>query len=516
MKFNRRLAFLLAVLISLSSFCVVFASAEETSETTSSSETVSVKPDIAEVNSAIAYSLADDQFLYTDGADNAMPPSVATKLMTVMVATDIFKEHGRKAEDIEVIYTEAMKKNAGSIIDFRVPMKGLSVGTGYSAKDLIGYVLIAGHNDAAVALAYYCGEAYLDGGLTEFVERMNAKAAELGLEKTVFLNPTGADAPGQTSTLREIAMIAKEFYSYNELVTIADSSSYSGVHSRNFLKNDRYLKGFLNTDAIGIAAGQLDKNGNYCLIAASQKEGRTYLFVVASPLGIKVETVDGRNYYSLPEGNAYYDMSNLIKWTRDSFKLISVAKTTDIIGELRVNLGSSSDHVMIVPETDSEKLVLNVEGGELTKTVTYNTDLVYKRVYENNEWDTMDAPVSAGQIVGTVTYYYNGAELVTLNAVTMTSIESDSVKAWLDNAKNFLFGDFMKTVIWILVIVVVGYAVISIVGIVYRFVNNMRPDQPAKKKKKPNPSPAKREPKKEKDSSQPPKNENDQEENQVE
>ncbi len=513
MKFNRRLAFLLAVFISLSSFCVVFASAEETSDTTSSSETVLARPNVTEVNSAIAYSLADDQFLYTDGADVAVPPSVATKLMTVMVATDIFKEHGKKAEDIEVIYTDAMKKNAGNIIDFRVPMKGLSVGASYSAKDLIGYVLIAGHNDAAVALAFYCGEAYLNGGLTEFVERMNAKAADLGLEKTVFLNPTGADAPGQTSTLREMALIAKAFYSYNELATIADSTSYSGVHSRNFLKNDRYLKGFINTDAIGIAAGQLDKNGNYCLIAASQKEGRTYLFVVTSPVGIKVETIDGRNIYSLPEGNAYNDMTNLIKWTRDSFKLISVAKTTDIIGELRVNLGSSSDHVMIVPEVDSEKLVLNVEGGELTKVVNYNPDLVYKRVYESNEWDTVDAPISAGQIVGTVTYYYNGAELVTLNAVTMTSIESDSVKAWLDNAKNFLFGDFMKAVIWILVIIVVGYAIISIVGIVYRFVNNMRPDHPAKKKKKPNASPEKRKPKIEKTSPKSPKNENNQEEN---
>lgn len=88
-------------------------------------------------------------------------------------------------------------------------------------------------------------------------------------------------------------------------------------------------------------------------------------------------------------------------------------------------------------------------------------------------------------MVGTVTYMYNGVELVTLNAVAMSSIESDSVKAWLDNAKNFLFGTFMKTVLWIIGIIVVAYVVVSIVGVVYRFVNGVRPDQTVKRKKKP-------------------------------
>ncbi len=484
---------MLAVLIALTSCLAVLASAEETSGDTSATETVFAKPDINDLNYAIAYSMADDQFLYSKDANVELQPAVATKLMTVMTAFDLFKENDKNPEEVEIIYTDIMKKNAGAAVDFRLPMKGLKVGDSYSASDLMGFVLIAGHNDAAVALACYCGEVFLEGGITEFVQAMNEKAKDLGLEKTTFINPTGAETPGQTTTLREMVLIAKAFYNYNEFVNISNSDNYSGVHNRNFLESSRYISGFINEDAIGLAAGQLNikkstenekANNGYCLISASQKEGRTYIFVVVSPVGIKVETVDGRNYYSLPEGNAYNDMNNLIKWTRESFKLITVAKTTDMIGELKVNLGSSSDHVMVCPEIDSEKLVLNIDGGELTKVVTYNPDLIYKRVYEGREYDTIDAPVSAGQVVGTVTYLYNGAELVTLNAVTMSAIESDSVKAFLDNAKNFLFGSFMTAVLWIIGIVVVAYVVVSIVGVVYRFVNGVRPDLPAKRKSK--------------------------------
>jgi len=483
MKFTGRLAFLLAVMITAVSCFSVFASAEESSDTTSG-EAVAPRPEIADMNSAIAYSMDDDQFLFADKADSEMDPSVAAKLMTVMVAMDLFEEHRKDPDETEIVYTDAMKNNAGPAIDFRVPMKGLKVGDSYSAMDYIGFVAIAGHNDAAVALASYCGETFLDGGINEFVGEMNKKAKELGLEKTTFINPTGAQAPGQTSTLREISKIAVAFYRYNDLVTISNSASYSGVHNRNFLESDRYVKGFIDDNAIGIAAGQLDKNGNYCLISASQKDGRTYIFVVASPVGIKVENIDSKNYYSLPEGNAYDDMSALIEWTRESFKIITVAKTTQMIGELKVNLGSSSDHVMVCPETDSEKLVLDIEGGEITKVLTYNPDIVYKRVYEGREYDTVDAPISAGQVVGTVTYLYNGVELVTLNAVAMSSIESDSVKAWLDNAKNFLFGTFMKTVLWIIGIIIVAYVAISVVGFVYRIVNGVRPDAQPKRKKK--------------------------------
>ncbi len=485
MKFTARIAFVLAVLITVTSCLSVFALADESSGAVSDSGTVAAKPTVAELNSAIAYSIDDEQFLFTKNADSETDASIATKLVTVMVAMDLFKANEKNPEDTEIIYTDIMKSNAGVAIDFRIPMKGLKVGDSYSAKDLMGFVIIAGHNDAAVALACYCGENFLKGGITEFVKEMNKKAKSLGLEKTVFLNPTGVQTPGQVSTLREICKIATAFYAYNDFITISNSVSFSGIHNRNFLKSDRYVKGFLNDDAIGIAGGQLNKDGNYCLITASQKEGRTYLFVVTSPVGIKVESIDGRNYYSLPEGNAYVDMSALIKWTRESFKLITVAKKTDMIGELKVNLGSSSDHVMICPETDSEKLVLNIDGGELTKVITYNPDLVYKRVYDGREYDTIDAPIGVGVVVGTVTYLYNGVELVTLNAVTMTAIESDSVMAWLDNAKSFLFGSFMKTVLWIIGIAVVAYVVVSIVGVVYRFVNGVRPDQKKKRKKKP-------------------------------
>ena len=129
----------------------------------------------------------------------------------------------------------------------------------------------------------------------------------------------------------------------------------------NYLKINYYVDGFLNKNAIGLIAGQLDRSGNYCLITASQKEGRTYIFVVMCASGMVVERdEENRTTYYFVDGNAYVDMNKLIDWTRNSFTLVTVATQDTIVGELRVNVGSNS-HVMVVPCEKVEKLVLDIE-----------------------------------------------------------------------------------------------------------------------------------------------------------
>ena len=346
-------------------------------------------------------------------------------------------------------------------------------------KDLLSATLVACANDAVAALASFFGQTYLGGDINTFVERMNKKAVTLGLENTNFANPTGLEDPDQYTTPREVVLLTTAFYRYNDLVNLSNVESFvfnlkSTVRNKNYLKSNYFVNGFLNKNAIGLIAGQLDRSGNYSLITASQNEGRTYIFAVMCASGMIVEKEEDKITYSFGEGNAYADMNKLIDWVRNSFKYLTVATTDKIVGELRVNLGSSADHVMVVPAENVEKLVLDIPDAIPEATLVYDETSVYKKEFNGKDYDTIDAPVSAGQKVGTIIYSYNGREIARVDAVAREGIESDGVKATLDNAKNFLFGGVMKTVLYVIVGLVAAWILFSVIMAIVRSVKRVK------------------------------------------
>ena len=479
MKFTRVTALLIAVLMLLLPV-TAFAEGEDTA-----SQVIETSPEIYSGNVAVAYCIDDDQFLYSDRIDESVAPAVATKLVACMVASDILKERGLASYDTMITVTKTAIDNSGDIADVRVPMMGLKVGNSYSAKDLLATTLVACANDSIAAIACDFGEKYLGGGISDFVDRMNQKVESLGLSETHFVNPTGLDAPNQKTTPREVALIASAFYQYDDLVKLCDVESYffngsSTVRNKNYLKSNYYVDGFLNKNAIGLIAGQLDRKGNYCLITASQKEGRTYIFVVMCASGMVVERdEENRTTYYFVDGNAYVDMNKLIDWTRNSFTLVTVATQDTIVGELRVNAGSNS-HVMVVPCEKVEKLVLDIEGYQIETKLEYDSDVVYKKMANDVEYDTVNAPIAAGQKVGTVTFSYNGNLLCTVDAVTKDGVSSDGVKAMFERIKEILFGKAAKTILFILVGIVVLWLVFSFVMSIVRGVKGIKENKSKK------------------------------------
>ncbi len=478
MKLTRVTALVIAVLM-------LFVPVSAYAEGSESSEIIATTPEIDSGNVAVAYCIDDDQFLYTDRIDESVAPTVATKLVACMVASDILKERGLASYDTMITVTQTAIDNSGDIADVRVPMMGLKVGNTYSAKDLLATTLVACANDSISAIACDFGEKYLGGGINEFVDRMNQKVSELGLTETNFVNPTGLDAPNQKTTPREVALIASAFYQYDSLVKLCDVESYffngsSTVRNKNYLKSNYYVDGFLNKNAIGLIAGQLDKSGNYCLITASQKEGRTYIFVVMCASGMVVERDENnKTTYYFVDGNAYVDMNKLIDWTRKSFTLVTVATQDTIVGELRVEAGSNS-HVMIVPGEKVEKLVLDIEGYQIDTKVEYDSDIVFKKTVNETEYDTVNAPIAAGQRVGTVTFSYNGNVLCTVDAVTKDGVSSDGLKSMFAQIKEILFGKTAKTIIYLLLGIVALWLVFSAVMAIVRGVKSAK----ERKKKK--------------------------------
>lgn len=128
--------------------------------------------------------------LYDKNPHKRLKPASLTKIMTSLVALDYYK-------DDSVLKVINAQKSLGNTIDLRK-------GDELLAKDVILGLLISSGNDAAVTLA----ENY-PGGYKSFVEKMNAKTLELGLENTKFSNVSGVEGIDHYTTAYDIAMIAR-------------------------------------------------------------------------------------------------------------------------------------------------------------------------------------------------------------------------------------------------------------------------------------------------------------------
>ncbi len=207
--------------------------------------------------SALVIDLPSGKTLYEKAADEPRPPASTAKLMTALVTID-------QAPLTDVVrVTERAAAQEGSRM-------GLVAGEELTILDLLHGLLIPSGNDAAVALA-----DYIAGSEEDFVGMMNAKAQELGLTSTRFVNSHGLDAPGQLTTATDLAKLARaalENKTLAEIVTLRTASAAG--HS---LQNTNELLGVYE-GADGVKTGTTDEAGE-CLVATVTRGGRRTLLV---------------------------------------------------------------------------------------------------------------------------------------------------------------------------------------------------------------------------------------------
>jgi serine-type D-Ala-D-Ala carboxypeptidase (penicillin-binding protein 5/6) len=187
---------------------------------------------------AVALDFTTGATLLEKGADEEMPPSSMTKLMTMYLVYERLKQGRLKLDDQLTVSERAWKMGGSKMF--------VQVGTQVRVEDLIRGVIVQSGNDAAVVLA----EA-LSGSEEQFVEAMNAKAKLLGLKHSQFRNCTGWPDPEQHMSVRDIATVARhiildfpEYYHYDA----EKSFKYNNIDQEN--RNPLVQKG----TADGLAA----------------------------------------------------------------------------------------------------------------------------------------------------------------------------------------------------------------------------------------------------------------------
>ena len=344
------------------------------------------------------------EVLYELNARQQMYPASVTKIMTSLVVLDAV-DAGEIGMDTQVTVSAwAVDLPWGS------STAELKVGEVLTIEQLLYCDLLPSGNDACNVLSEAVG-----GTMAEFVARMNNKAAELGMENTHFTNPHGLHDPEHYTTAYDIYLMAHAAMENNTFRTIVRTPSYTlaatnlqperTIYSTNAFLSSYFVPGQIYSKAIGIKTGNTDEAGRCLASAAVDEQGRTFYCVV---LGSEYTTdEDGtRHYWSFSESR------RLLEWAFDNFHhtVLLNQDTENVLREVAVSMSDEADYVLAQPV------------GEIAATMP--SDFDPKLIKLDFDLPTeLEAPITAGQKLGTVTLTYDGTVYGTLEMVAMDGVE---------------------------------------------------------------------------------------------
>ena len=219
-------------------------------------------------SSAIVIDAEDGSVLYEKNADKKAYPASTTKIMTAMLTLETLDELDSPPEQKVVIPSEAVGIEGSSIY--------LAPGEEVRIIDLLYGMMLRSGNDAATALAIIIG-----GDTEHFAEMMNARAAEIGCTGTNFLNPSGLYDENHYTTVRDMAMIAREAMKNDIFREIAAAEDYTAERAADkynyFYNKNKTVHQYEGGD--GIKIGYTKASGR-TLVASAEREGRRLICVV--------------------------------------------------------------------------------------------------------------------------------------------------------------------------------------------------------------------------------------------
>jgi D-alanyl-D-alanine carboxypeptidase (penicillin-binding protein 5/6) len=292
---------------------------------------------------AILLDVKTGTVLLNKNADVHMPTSSMSKTMTLYMVFEALKNGQLKLDDQLPVSEKAWKMEGSKMF--------IKVGSQVKVEDLIRGVAIQSGNDATVALA-----EGLAGTEEAFVDRMNTRAKELGMNDSHFMDASGWPVPEHYSTARDLALLAQhlmtDFPEYYHYFGERDFT-YNKIHQPN---RDPLLGKVAGAD--GVKTGHTDIAG-YGLIGSAVRDGRRLVLVINGLPSEKARAEEG---------------ARLLEWGFRNFENKDVLKAGDQVETAKVWLGEQ-DEVPLVAEKDLTVVLPVASRTALKMVVTYQGPL---------------------------------------------------------------------------------------------------------------------------------------------
>lgn len=332
-------------------------------------------PEVA-APSALLMEATTGQVLYEKDADQPRRPASITKIMTLILIFDALESGKIKMDDL--VTTSAYAKSMGGSQVF------LEEGETQTVETMIKCIVIASGNDASVAMA-----EYIAGSESEFVNMMNARAAELGMNSTHFEDCCGlTDSPTHVTSARDIALMSRELinrypqihnYSTIWMDTITHVTK-QGTKEFGLSNTNKLLKMATNFTVTGLKTGSTSL-AKYCFAGTAEKDGIRLIAAVMAAPDFKARFADALTLlnYGFANCRIYQDTTPLP------------------LPEMTVKNGKEDSVPLRYNGTFS---YLSTKGEDFS---AIERELVIQ--------EYADAPVKAGDQAGWLTYRLNGEKL---------------------------------------------------------------------------------------------------------
>lgn len=266
-----------------------------------------------------------------------------------------------------------------------------------SVNDMLKAICIVSANDCVVAMAEYLG-----GTEENFVNMMNQKAKELGMNDTTFKNCHGIDEDGHETSSYDISLMSKELLNkYPEITKYTTIWSDSLREGKSELINTNKLVHNYN-GCTGLKTGSTSQ-ALFNLSASATRDNLSLIAVV-----MKAPTSKLR----------FSNATNLLNYGFNNFEYKSLAKKGDIITNIPINKGNKS----------SLDIIVNHDVGIITAK-GYSNNIDQKLTLNDN----ISAPINEGDILGSIEYSVDNTTLTSSDIVAQTSVEKISIWNMISN-----------------------------------------------------------------------------------
>lgn len=385
-----------------------------------------------EVTAEAAYivNLDTNLVVYEKNSETPLVAGSLTKLMTMIL---LLKNYQDQLDTITVtapgyIYDYLYGKGASSA-DIRR-------GETHTLRTLLYAMEVQSGNEAAYIVADYMG----GGSIDNFVAMMNAEAEAIGCTGTTFTDPCGLDE-GNITTARDSYLLLRAAMEYDAFVEAA------GVYTWQVPQSSAHDAPYtiISTNRMISSASELYRSYT--------QGGKTGSLSSGWQNFASWHTQDGETYISvllhssdeIGTTPAEIETGQLMDWVFATFGVGAALDTTQPISELPVRYATEAESVMLYP-VDNMMTLLPREGGAAVTEQTFNLP------------ESLAAPVTQGEVVGSVTISIEGEEVGTVDLIAGSNVSRNQVLYTLSRVGEFFSSTYFKVVVILTMVTVAIYA----------------------------------------------------------
>lgn len=332
-----------------------------------------------ESGSAILIEQSTGQILYSHNIHEQLRPASVTKVMSILLIMEQI-DNGYLSYSDTVSCSETARSMGGSQI-WLDPRETLTV------EEMLKAICVVSANDCVVAMA-----EHIAGSEEAFVQMMNDKAKELGMNDTCFKNCHGIDEDGHVTSSYDIALMSRELLTKHpditKYTTIWMDSLRGGksqlVNTNKLLRTYKGITG-LKTGSTSLAL--------YNLSASATRNDLSLIAVIMKAPSTKVR---------------FSEAQKLLDYGFNKFSFKSFGNKNDVIQTVSVNKGVKST-VDAILENNAGTLIEKGKEAQISQSIEIDK--------------TIEAPISKGDKIGQVTFTLDGQELSTVNLVASKDID---------------------------------------------------------------------------------------------